>query len=364
MVCGRAAAAPPPPSEWYFTGIGFLPQGKVSNAYGISGDGLVVVGQAWIRPGVDTVIRWTREEGLEDLGVVEVEIPNFSLAQSASFDGSVIVGQSNHRAFRWTRQAGILDLGTLHSENTGFASARGVSDDGNTVVGTAQADAGFRAFRWKAGEGMTKEPFFESMAVNGDGSSFAATQSQSGELRAFMVTDGQAPIEIGDLPGGQFYTLPQAMTRDATVVVGLGSSSPGPGNGNFEAFMWTAKGGIVGLGDFAGAAFNSAALAVSDDGSVIVGRGAAASGSVAAIWIDGGPITNLKSFLLGLGLTELNNWRLTSATGISADGTTIVGTGINPLGQTEGWVARIPAPGVGWIVAAPGLAVLRRRRGM
>ncbi len=369
MVCGRAAAAPPPPSEWSFTGIGLLPGGTESNAFGISGDGLVVVGQATGKQGMDAVIRWTRDEGLEDLGVVEAEFPNFSLARRASFDGSVIVGQSNQRAFRWTRQSGILDLGTLHSENTGFSSAWGVSDDGGTVIGTAQTDTVFRAFRWKTGDGMTEQPFFESSALNGDGSTFVATQFQSGELHAFVVTDGKDPIEIGDLPGGQFYTQPQAITRDASTVVGISRSLPslagaGAGEGNLEAFVWTAEGGMVGLGDFEGAAFSSAAHAVSDDGSIIVGRGALASGSVAAIWINGGPITNLKSFLLGLGLTELNNWRLTSATGISADGTTIVGTGINPLGQTEGWVARIPAPGVGWMVAVPGLALVRRRRGM
>jgi hypothetical protein len=36
---------------------------------------------------------------------------------------------------------------------------------------------------------------------------------------------------------------------------------------------------------------------------------------------------------------DLSGWILTSATGISADGLTIVGVGVNPAGQNEGWRA-------------------------
>ncbi|MCI0638820.1 MAG: hypothetical protein L0Y70_07080 [Gemmataceae bacterium] len=37
-------------------------------------------------------------------------------------------------------------------------------------------------------------------------------------------------------------------------------------------------------------------------------------------------------------------WTLTSAEGISADGRTIVGTGVNPAGNQEAWLATIPEP--------------------
>lgn len=39
---------------------------------------------------------------------------------------------------------------------------------------------------------------------------------------------------------------------------------------------------------------------------------------------------------------SLTDWTLTSAKAISADGTTIVGSGINPCGETEGWIATLP----------------------
>jgi hypothetical protein len=35
-------------------------------------------------------------------------------------------------------------------------------------------------------------------------------------------------------------------------------------------------------------------------------------------------------------------WRLESANAVSADGTVIVGDGVNPLGRREGWIARLP----------------------
>jgi len=36
---------------------------------------------------------------------------------------------------------------------------------------------------------------------------------------------------------------------------------------------------------------------------------------------------------------NLTGWQLTSARGISTDGNTIVGSGINPAGQYEAWIA-------------------------
>jgi len=42
------------------------------------------------------------------------------------------------------------------------------------------------------------------------------------------------------------------------------------------------------------------------------------------------------------GITNLTGWTLTDATGISADGTIIVGDGIDPQGNDEAWIADIP----------------------
>jgi hypothetical protein len=59
----------------------------------------------------------------------------------------------------------------------------------------------------------------------------------------------------------------------------------------------------------------------------------------------------------GLG-SELVNWNLLYATGISTDGTTIVGTG-----GPGAWIATIPEPGTGLLVMAGVLGLAIRRRG-
>jgi hypothetical protein len=51
----------------------------------------------------------------------------------------------------------------------------------------------------------------------------------------------------------------------------------------------------------------------------------------------------IREVLARLGI-EIDGWKLTNAQAISSDGRTIVGTGFNPLGQTEGWIVVIPEP--------------------
>ena len=83
---------------------------------------------------------------------------------------------------------------------------------------------------------------------------------------------------------------------------------------------------------------------MSADGTTIVGR----SGNdnlgvqVAFVWTPGTGMRNLKTILqtdYGLNLT---GWTLKNAVDISYDGLTIVGSGINPAGQSEGWIVHLP----------------------
>ncbi len=55
-------------------------------------------------------------------------------------------------------------------------------------------------------------------------------------------------------------------------------------------------------------------------------------------------------------------WTLTTATAISADGLTIAGTGLNPDGFQEAWVAHVPEPAsVALLPLAIGILALRSR---
>ena len=177
-------------------------------------------------------------------------------------------------------------------------------------------------------------------------------------------------VGLGDLPGGSFSSIANGISADGSVVVGRGASASGT-----EAFRWTSGGGMVGLGDLPGGSFSSIANGVSADGSVVVGLSNSASGlNEAFLWDATNGMRSLQTVLstdFGLGASLLG-WTLTEAHGISADGLTIVGYGFDPDGGNEqAWVADLhPAPSTvpepsTWLLFGSGLAglALRRRSG-
>ena len=120
---------------------------------------------------------------------------------------------------------------------------------------------------------------------------------------------------------------------------------------------------FTGLGDLAGDVFYSRAYGVSADGSAVVGRGSSASGTEAFVWDETNGMRGLMQVLMDQGI-DMTGWSLTEASGVSADGLTIVGYGTNPLGQEEGWIATIvPEPSTALLLGLglSALAATRRR---
>ena len=180
--------------------------------------------------------------------------------------------------------------------------------------------------------------------------------TSSAGTEAFRWTAGEGLVGLGALPGPGFASFGVGVSGDGAVVVG-GSFS----NNGLEAFRWTAGGGMVGLGDLPGGAFESLARATSANGQVVVGFASASVGPDAFIWDAGHGMRSLSDVLTNNFGEDLTGWELTEATDISADGTVIVGYGINPSGQPEGWMATIPEPTTAAILAL-GTAVIGRRR--
>jgi probable HAF family extracellular repeat protein len=150
-------------------------------------------------------------------------------------------------------------------------------------------------------------------------------------LALFAVTPAVALAQatftpMGDLPGAAFGSGASAVNEDGTVVVGVGDS---PFMAESEAARWTAATGWVGLGDLPGGAFHSAATDVSADGNVICGNGTTEAWSPfgpqeAFLWTAGGGMVGLG------GLASPVNSR---AFAISDDGTTIVGVTTTAAGN-------------------------------
>jgi len=143
-------------------------------------------------------------------------------------------------------------------------------------------------------------------------------------------------VGIGDLFGGDFESYPYAVSGDGSVVVGAGEST------FHEAFRWSESDGMVGLGYLPEGDLYSYATDVSYDGSIIVGTSGYMSNATAFIWDQYHGMRSLQDVLENSIGLDLAGWTLTTAQGISHDGLTIVGSGENPDGYTEAWIATIP----------------------
>ncbi|MEM1450944.1 MAG: hypothetical protein AAF957_03550 [Planctomycetota bacterium] len=238
------------------------------DANGVSADGSVVVGRAFI--GSDfSAFRWTAATGAQ-------AIASPGGAGAVSADGSVVVGVSgdlfmgNQRAFRWTAATGAVDLGTLGG---GQSFASDVSADGSVVVGAAQDAANrYRAFRWTATTGMQDLGALawgtsEAAGVSADGTTVVgAARDGAFRYRAFRWTAATGLQPIGVL-GPNGYSYANAVSANGSVIVG---SSTSVGNGTESAFRWTQATGMEDLGSVRSSP--TFAEDVSDDGRTIVGR--------------------------------------------------------------------------------------------
>ena len=134
---------------------------------------------------------------------------------------------------------------------------------------------------------------------------------------------------LGDLPGGTFGSTALDVSADGSTVVGnshiIGKYEPAPGYINtrdtVEAFRWTQKSGMQGLGDLPGGRFRSDATKVSADGSIVVGVGESDGFRGKPFrWTQQGGIEMLT------GIVEQGQSYFVS--GLSADGSIVVGTRI------------------------------------
>ncbi|MCZ6834968.1 MAG: PEP-CTERM sorting domain-containing protein [Planctomycetota bacterium] len=332
-----------------FQGLGFLSDSyRNSFAYSISADGRVVVGESKSDLGSEA-FRWMQAEGMIGLGYVSGD--PFSAANGVSDDGSIIVG-GPFEAFRWTSESGMVGLES-GLEGIEFSAAYDVAANGQVVVGIANAPSCCRAVRWTAESGgeylqVGSNSVFDSHAksVSDDGSIVTGRAIfQSGPVccstlveSAFRwsLEDGNTPLL--DSSGNIIHSYSVGMSANGSVIVG---SFYYPATG-YDAFRWTQEGGMRMLGVSLESEYWGTAWGASSDGTVVVGEGPTDSGPGAFIWDTRHGVRNLKVLLeVDYGL-NLKGWTSMGATGISNDGSTVIGVGTNPDGDREAWVATIP----------------------
>jgi len=176
-------------------------------------------------------------------------------------------------------------------------------------------------------------------------------------------------VGLGHLPDLDFESNANGVSADGSVVVGYSAAMVGMASEEREAFRWTEGGGMHGLGDLPGGGLYtySGARAVSADGSIVVGYGDSDVGWEAVVWDATHGMRTVQE-VLDLWGVDIGSWQLEKATGVSADGTVVVGYGTNPEGNEEAWRAVIPEPSAFALAAlgllgVQGLAFGRRRSG-
>ncbi|MDT8387218.1 MAG: hypothetical protein RQ736_06865 [Thiogranum sp.] len=344
-----------------FTRLGDLDGGAVSSsANAVSADGKVTVGAS--DSGLSTgsgqyqltePFRWTLPGGMKSLGSINGTAFT-GYASGVSTDGSVIVGSDLSRieegdgifdAFRWTAADGKQLLGPIPTlEQHTLQYVHDVSADGQIIVGRAEDPFGSflesaKAFRWTEATGM------QSL----DPSSFAATAAYaiSSDGQVIAGTRQEASLYFGaaiwtEKDGWKSLGLPQNGNSSATAASADGKVIAGSYTGSSSlktAFRWTPQGGAVLLTNPASGEVSDA-TAVSADGSRVVGHLITANqGRQAFLWDQVNGVRRVAHILAAAGVDDLADWAWTSATDISPDGSIIVGQGLNPDGNLEGWIA-------------------------
>jgi uncharacterized membrane protein len=127
-----------------------------------------------------------------------------------------------------------------------------------------------------------------------------------------------------------------------------------PENYRARAQRWTTTTGYEDLGALPGGESNTYASAISGDGLSVTGG----SGGSLFLWTGESGMLDLNTYLATQGV-DLTGWVLTEATGLSYDGSVIVGNGYFN-GQPRGWIASVPEPATLWVMSLGILLVGRR----
>jgi len=303
----------------------------------VSGNGKVVYG--------DGGFRWTVEEGIEYLPSVQPGAKSDPVfIGGVSWDGSAVAGDIGLLPFLWSN-SGIqklpITVSVAAGQTPGFAfPPPQVSGDGSVVVWAEHSSSGYsQVTRW------TRETGAESLFRAGPSSVWGISKDAS-------TIVGSAADEAfrWSVPGRLEYLGPGAAydtSHDGAVIVG--GTEAVWGRQAVQPFRWTSDGGVEHLGTSLGAA-----LATSCDGRIIVGSNYDGANGRAFYWTPSTGMRDLQEMIAADYGLDLSGWQVNSATDISGDGRTIVGYGINPSGQREGWIfskgmTHILGAGVEWV---------------
>ncbi|MEM1082486.1 MAG: hypothetical protein AAGI48_00050 [Verrucomicrobiota bacterium] len=346
-----------------FAGLGDLPDGDFdSMATGVSADGTTVcgVGSSVViipqpAPQEDRIeasseaFRWRESTGMVSLGFLSSPTSNpFAPPESdgscLSGNGDICAGSAAFRASSiniprrhatsWDASGMIQDLGFLAGASGSFKNSGclGISDDGTKIVGNSASGDGTQAFIWTETSGAMTGLGFPQTPPDQTGDSLDRTS-----FALAISGDGSTVVGVGVFSVLQITTItPPPISvpiyNSDGILIGFRTVYPDPYDEitvleqGSEAFSWTESGGINRLGDLSGGGWGSEATGVSDDGSVIVGFGTPSQGvNEGLIWTNGS-MASIGDLPGGDTACNLKD--------VSGDGSIAIGFGADETGKT------------------------------
>lgn len=331
-----------------FRGLGDLPGGTYESVpYGMTPDGRIVVGYSQSSQG-KKAFKW--ESGtMTQLADHPDAVGLASEALAISNNGSIIAGAvgiessaglPGAQVIRWLN--GVPELLGI-SPNAAWLQGRDISGDGTVIVGYGRDKSSAHyefGFQWEEGVWTEIRSGTHLNCIP------ASCSSDGSVIVGYMHNGGVAGEEafrwekgvltgLGDLPGGIFASTASNISVDGSVILGYATSSS-----HTQACRWV-NGVVEALGELPDEIVGNA-VDSSADNNIIVGYSQLSSGpNKAFIWDPNNSMRPLQDVLTqGYGL-NLDGWTLTQAHRITPDGLTISGVGINPSGQTEGWIVHL-----------------------
>ncbi|MGD0632599.1 MAG: hypothetical protein ABR987_25015 [Terracidiphilus sp.] len=310
-----------------------------SASLAVSGDGSVVAINNYAE-----IYRWTAANGFQDLGPADPNNGSLAISRDGTAIATGIIGADGFGTpGRWTA-AGWEDLG--HPANgctpigNAWGSGWGINGNGNIVVGLAWTCTDAEGFIWTSKTGALSLGFpvgnsSRASAISANGKTIVGFwEGDSGRRPVRWVSFGRPDLFLGANAMGEAY----AVTSDGSTLVGQNVPPKAP---EAIAFVYSDAAGVTYLGTLSGKSSDqSFANGISDQGIVVGWSGNFRSGYEGFIWTPETGLLPLQTALNNLGANIPSTVTLITPLAISADGSTIVGTGTDNR-QSINWIATL-----------------------
>lgn len=337
-------------------GVTFNELGGVSTSFiatSISADGRTVAGRRALGWGSEAMI-WNADSGFRNLGFALGTPPYWYRRDIVvSPDGGTLTGGSTARSsFVWSEAGGLTQVDSSSNWSLGVE----LSADGSAMVGF-NASAGTGSFYWSHETGVTLigrppelDPRWTTWAYglshSGDQAVVACSVDATPRSRVYRWSPTTGFRDTG------VETFISDANRSILAISGDGQVIACTQRSNIQA-----PGPVVLLRE--GSATQTIGMLAGDlwaeayganfDGAVIVGASFRIGSTRPFVWREDLGLVDLEVYLTSAG-HDLNDWRLTRAMDVSADGNTIIGFGqhrVDGFWYDQSWIVTIPSPASG-----------------